>query len=91
MVITVNDYISAGADTAMDEFVFNQILPACFVAPLKADFDFNDAQSFLVSVNIEQRELSRLHKLSDLPNIFHQALGEVSGVLKVTLNNRVSL
>ena len=31
------------------EFTYEQIVPACLVAPLKPSFDLNDGQSFLVS------------------------------------------
>ena len=31
------------------EFTYEQIIPACLVAPLKPSFDLDDGQSFLVS------------------------------------------
>ena len=33
------------------EFTYDNILPACLVAPLKPSFDLNDGQCFLVSTS----------------------------------------
>jgi hypothetical protein len=34
---------------AFQEFLYNHIIPSCFVAPSKPEFDLNDAQTMLVS------------------------------------------
>ena len=34
---------------AFDDFMYKNIVPACFAAPLKTTFDLNDAQTVLVS------------------------------------------
>ena len=31
------------------EFMYNHILPACFIAPAKTSFELNDGQFYLVS------------------------------------------
>ena len=32
-----------------NEFLYESIVPSCVLAPMKPDFDFNDAQTMLVS------------------------------------------
>lgn len=32
----------------LDDFVFKQVVPACFIGPTRPGFDFSDAQSVLV-------------------------------------------
>ena len=32
------------------EYMYSQILPSCFVAPLRPEFDLNDGQSYLVRI-----------------------------------------
>ena len=31
------------------DFIYDSIVPACFLVPTKSTFDLNDAQAFLVS------------------------------------------
>ena len=37
-----------GGDESFKEFIYDSILPACFLAPLKPTFDLNDSQTCLV-------------------------------------------
>jgi len=37
-----------GSDESFKEYIYDHIVPACFMAPLKPFFDLNDAQTYLV-------------------------------------------
>ena len=37
-----------GDDESFKEFIYDSILPACFLAPLKPTFDLSDSQTCLV-------------------------------------------
>ena len=38
-----------GVFPGFTEYMYREVLPACFMAPLKASFDLNDGHSYLVS------------------------------------------
>ena len=40
----------SNGDPGFRDFIYDSIVPACFLAPIKPTFDLNDAQTFLVSV-----------------------------------------
>ncbi|XP_028410861.1 exportin-T-like [Dendronephthya gigantea] len=50
--------------TAFQEFLYNHIIPSCFVAPSKPEFDLNDAQTILT-----------LQEISSIQKILHQKQG----------------
>ena len=50
-VINENDYLKSGgnnSENGFKDFMYDNIVPACFLAPMKSTFDMDDAQTFLV-------------------------------------------
>ena len=69
-----------------DEFIYKNIIPACFVAPLKATFDLKDVQALTVRQGAIISLAAFLHKLSSV-----EVLSESGQVMKTILARRVSL
>lgn len=51
-----------GEDENFKEFIYDHIVPACFMAPLKPSFDLNDAQTYLALQEIANVQKTILQK-----------------------------
>jgi len=51
-----------GGDDSFRDFIYDSIMPACFLAPLKTTFDLNDAQTILVLHEIANSQKAILQK-----------------------------
>ena len=55
MYIILFGFFIGGKDAlqGFPEFIYKEIVPACFMAPMKPTFDLDDGQTTLVSISIQ--------------------------------------
>lgn len=84
-------FCSSGGKDGMvgfPDFIYKHIVPACFLAPLKATFDLSDAQTVLVSPETVPGRPAGCHGFSTL--LCLQTLSECAVTLKMIHLKRVN-